>query len=216
MGSSAVACASRDGLSLEAELDGPEDATRALVLCHPHPQMGGTMSAPLLIALRDELVGRGWSVLRFNFRGIGKSEGQTSTGEPETADAAGAIDTLRALRPGLPHAIAGWSFGAAVAVRVAAEGHDLAACAGIAPALVARPGITAGLPPAGRLRIGIPLLFVCGSNDELVDPAVCRAWAEAAGGDFVEIPGANHFFWARYDRLRDALGDWLDATVPAG
>lgn len=204
---------SLDELSLEGELDVPEDAVAAAVLCHPHPKMGGTMSAPLLLALRDELTQRGWAVLRFNFRGIGGSEGEPSFGELEAEDAAGALDLVRERAPHLPLAIAGWSFGAAVAVRVAVHDEAVMACAAIAPPVKAKPGITPGLPAPDEVGAGRPLLVVCGANDNVVEPADCRSWAEAAGvATYVEISGANHFFWARYPTLCRTVGDFLDGA----
>jgi alpha/beta superfamily hydrolase len=209
---SAVTFSSTDDLVLEGEIDGLEDGRSALVLCHPHPQMGGTMNAPLLLALRDELVTRSWAVLRFNFRGIGGSQGRPSTGEAEVSDALGAIAFLRARARDLPRAVAGWSFGGAVAVRAAVADDALLGCVGIAPAVVAKPDVTAGLPPADELDLGVPLLFVCGSNDDVVPPDVCRRWIRAVPeGELIEIGAANHFFWGKYDQLSEAVGDWLDA-----
>ncbi|HWC14445.1 MAG TPA: alpha/beta fold hydrolase [Actinomycetota bacterium] len=203
---------SSDGLSLEAAIDAPDDPRSVLVLCHPHPKMGGTMNAPLLIALADYLVHRGWAVVRFNFRGIGASEGEAGTGIEEVADAAGALQEARR-RYDTPVAIGGWSFGGAVAIRAATEAPDLAACVGIAPAVREKPGITAGLPAPEDVHLTCPLGIVCGSNDDLVRPEDCRAWAEAAGATYVEIRAANHFFWAKYDALTDAVADFLDATL---
>jgi alpha/beta superfamily hydrolase len=203
-----------DRLRLEAALDGGNASGPALVLCHPHPKMGGTMNAPLLLALSKEVVERGWSVLRFNFRGIGASEGRPSTGEEEIADARAAVEFLRARQRRVAVAIAGWSFGGAVAVRAAAEDDSLAACAAIAPAVEARPDVTAGLPPADELDLGVPLLFVCGSNDDVVSPEACRRWiAPIDHAELVSIRGANHFFWGRYDRLVGTVADWLEARV---
>ncbi|MBA2273841.1 MAG: alpha/beta fold hydrolase [Actinobacteria bacterium] len=205
---------SLDELHLEGELDLPGEASAAVVLCHPHPKMGGTMTAPLLLALRDDLVERGWAVLRFNFRGIGNSEGVSSTGELETEDAAGALDLMRERRPDLPLAIAGWSFGGAVAVRVAAHDEAVVACAAIAPAVRAKPGVTDGLPPPESLGMGPPLLIVCGANDRVVEPADCRRWAGAVtAASYREISGANHFFWARYPKLCGTVGDFLDQAL---
>lgn len=201
---------SRDGLALEAALDAPPDAKAVLVLCHPHPQMGGTMNAPLLLALRDELVGRGWAVLRFNFRGIGASEGTPSTGIEEVADAGGALDYAADRYAGLSRALAGWSFGAAVAVRLAAREAGIIGCAAIAPAVHEKPGITAGLPPPGDLGATVPLLVVYAANDKQVSPEACSAWGEAAGADVVRVRGANHFFWAKYEQLSEIVGSWLD------
>ncbi|HEY7875281.1 MAG TPA: alpha/beta fold hydrolase [Actinomycetota bacterium] len=205
---------SLDGLSLEAALDGPPDPAAALVLCHPHPRMGGTMEAPLLLALVDELVPHGWAVLRFNFRGIGASEGEPSTGEDEVADAHGAIGLARERFGDVPVAIAGWSFGAAVAVRTVAAEPGLAACVAIAPAVKPREGITAGLPDAAGLRVTVPLLLICGANDHLVGHDDCTTWAsEVAGAEVAVMAGANHFFWGKYDDLAQRVRTFLAAAV---
>jgi uncharacterized protein len=211
--SRALTFSSIDGLVLEGMLDGPDDADRALVLCHPHPQMGGTMNAPLLEALTADFADEGWGVVRFNFRGIGRSEGNPSTGPDETADALGAIAEARRLWPRRPVAVAGWSFGAAVAIRAAAEDPTLAACVAIAPSVEAKEGTTAGLPSPDDLEIDVPLLVVTAANDAVVAPAACRAWAEGAFADHIVISGANHFFWARYDRLSEAVRRWLGEVV---
>lgn len=209
----ALTIESRDGLSLEAALDAPEAPGAALVLCHPHPQMGGTMNAPLLLAVRDEMVARGWAVLRFNFRGIGASDGVSGTGVDEVADAGGALDYVATAFEALPRAVAGWSFGAAVAVRLAATDPSLAGCVAIAPAVDEKPGVTAGLPPADRLGVEVPLLVVYAANDKQVSPDRCSAWGTAAGADVVRVSGANHFFWAKYDQLSKIVGEWLDERV---
>lgn len=201
---------SRDGLSLEGVLDGPEAPKAVLVACHPHPQMGGTMRAPLLAALVDELVGRDWAVIRFNFRGIGASEGTSGTGEAEVADALGAVDFARGRFPELPVALGGWSFGAAVALHIAGEVENLLACVAIAPAIDAKQGVTRGAPEPGGYTADVPTLVVVGANDEQVSPASCRGWAEETGARLVEMPAANHFFWARYDSLAATVGDFLD------
>jgi uncharacterized protein len=205
---------SSDGLTLEAELDRPNEVEAGLVFCHPHPKMGGTMNAPLLLAMRDAMVSRGWAVLRFNFRGIGGSEGGASTGVEEVADARGALARLRRELGDSPVAIAGWSFGGAVALRAAAQDRDLVACVAIAPAVSERPGVSAGLPEPEELGLDLPVLFICGSNDEVIPPGECKAWVQRlAAGRYEEVPGANHFFWAKYERLAAIAGDFLDGSI---
>lgn len=197
MTSSSPELRSSDGLVLESALDAPSDPKAVVVLCHPHPRMGGTMNAPLLLAVRDALVGEGWAVLRFNFRGIGDSQGTPSTGRAEVADAAGAVALSRATFDGFPVAIAGWSFGVA-----------------IAPAVRERPGITDGLPDPNDVNIEAPLLVICGVNDEQVSVDDCRAWAEmVAGTEFIEMRGANHFFWGKYEDLAATVSDFLDDVI---
>jgi hypothetical protein len=202
-----------DGLSLEAEWDLPDESKAALVFCHPHPQMGGTMNAPLLKAITTHLVGLGWAVLRFNFRGIGDSEGEPGLGADEQIDARAALKEARSRFPDLPVALAGWSFGAAVAVRIAAERNDLAALVAIAPAIKEKPGVTAGLPPPGEVKLSVPTHFIVGINDDLVDPDDCEMWARSAGATCEVMPGANHFFWGKYDRLAAEVGGFLERAI---
>jgi alpha/beta superfamily hydrolase len=212
--SEAVTLMTEDGLALEGTLDSEGSSTGSLLLCHPHPKMGGTMNAPLLLALREELVARRWAVLRLNFRGIGASQGESGTGEAEVGDARAGLAFLRARMPGFPVAIAGWSFGAAVAIHVACDDTSLAACVAIAPAVDARPGITAGIPPPHSCEISYPILVITGSNDDQVAPAECKRWAEGmSSATYVEVPGANHFFWAKYETLASTIAGFLDRAL---
>lgn len=207
---------SSDGYSLEAELDSPDSPRAALVLCHPHPKMGGTMNAPLLLAVRDELREADWAVLRFNFRGIGASHGRPSTGIAEVADAAGAVAEAQRRLPDVPIAIAGWSFGGAIALRAASQHPDLVACVTIAPALRPKPDITAGAPSPSGFGYRGPTLLICGSNDDQVAPSDCRDWAREAGASFEEIKGANHFFWAKYEPLTARVRVFLENALESG
>ena len=170
------------------------------------------MNAPLLLALRDQLVEQGLSVLRFNFRGIGQSEGDAGTGIEEVADARGALAEMRDRVGDLPVAIGGWSFGGAVAVRAASE-ERVAACVAIAPPVKQRPGVSAGLPDPADVSLTGPLLVICGSNDQVVPPELCRRWVEEVGGELEEIPAANHLFWAKYDEVATTVARWLTRTI---
>jgi uncharacterized protein len=208
-----VRVTSSDGLNLVAALSLPDSPKAAAVMCHPHPQMGGTMNAPLLLALRDELVRRHYAVLRFNFRGIGDSEGESSLGVDEVADAEGAVARVRSFDGDLPVVLVGWSFGAAVAVRLAARDDTLAGCVAIAPAVRPKPEISAGLPSGREVEVDVPLLLICAANDELVARDDCTGWAEAARAEVVVAGGANHFFWGKYEALGATVGDWLDGLV---
>jgi alpha/beta superfamily hydrolase len=204
----AVTIESTDGLSLEGAVDEPAVAAGTLLLCHPHPKMGGTMNAPLLLALRDAVMEQGWRAVRFNFRGVGGSEGDSGEGDEEINDAVGALGFARSF--GDRVAIAGWSFGAAVAIRVAAE-HEVVACVAIAPAIERREGITAGVRAA---RPAVPTLVIVGANDVQVDPTSCRRWSESIpGARFVEVTGANHFFWAKYEQLADLVVGFLSENL---
>lgn len=205
---------SLDGLRLEAELDRPETLGGALLLCHPHPKMGGTMNAPLLLAMRDALLGRGWAVLRFNFRGIGASEGTPSDGVEEEADARGALAALGELVPGVPVAAAGWSFGAGVAIRILDEEAGIEGCVAIAPSVHGKDDVTVPLPAPTEVDTSAAIRVICGERDEQVSPAACREWAEACPtATYVELRGANHFFWGQYDKLADTVVSFLDELL---
>ncbi|MDQ4095652.1 MAG: alpha/beta fold hydrolase [Actinomycetota bacterium] len=209
-----VTIRSSDGLKLQGVVDEPDDVRGAFVLCHPHPKMGGTMNAPLLVALRDRLVSDGWGVVRFNFRGIGASEGEASTGEKEVADAKGAVALAKDRWPDVPLVIGGWSFGAAVAIRTMDAHPEIKAGVAIAPAVKPREGITAGLPDPSRVSLDAPVLFVAAVNDHLVELDDCRAWIERVPrAEIAELEGANHFFWAKYDDLVDVVASWLADNV---
>lgn len=205
---------SRDGLELQAAVDEPDgEARAAFVFCHPHPKMGGTMNAPLLLAVRDELASRGMAVVRFNFRGIGESEGSSSTGIEEMEDAGGAIELARARWSGLPLAIGGWSFGAAVAVRVASRERGLFGCVAMAPPAEREPDVTEGLPHPSDVTAEVPLLVVIGEHDDIIDTESCREWVEQTHGELRTMPGANHFFWAQYELLAAVVADFLDGAL---
>jgi uncharacterized protein len=203
-----------DGLRLEGELDVPRKARATVVVCHAHPRMQGTMRSPLLLALRDEGLDRRLAILRFNFRGVGESEGEFGEGVAEVGDVAGALAFVRNRIPDLPVGLAGWSFGGAVAVRVAAKDRDVGACAAIAPSVKARPGISVGLPGEVAREVGAPLLIVCGSNDDIVLPEDCRELAEEApNARYEEVKAANHFFWAKYEVLTATVGSFLEDAL---
>jgi uncharacterized protein len=111
-----------DGLTLEGEIHRPAGTARAgAVICHPHPRYGGSKDHPVLWALRIELNRRGFVVLAFNFRGVMGSEGISGTGADEPDDVRAALNWMSAEAQDRPLFLAGWSFGANVALRTAIE-----------------------------------------------------------------------------------------------
>jgi alpha/beta superfamily hydrolase len=212
-GSRHVSLTSTDGVDLEADLDLVTEPRAALVICHAHPGMQGTMKSPLLLAVRDALTERHWSVLRFNYRGVGASTGEFGGGEGEVQDAIRALRFIRLQHADAPIAMLGWSFGAGVALRAAAHDPEVEACVAIAPSIVSKESPTDVIPPLRELGLEIPVLVVCGSNDDVTPPERARQWAEAGGARYVEIPAANHFFWAKYDPLVFTVTEFLDEAV---
>src|SRR2546428_13951106 len=110
-----------DGLALEGELRFPDRPARgSAVICHPHPQEGGSKDHPLLWAIRNDLAGRRFSVLSFNFRGVMGSTGAYGGGVDEVADVRAAIGSAVLVSGGRVF-VCGWSFGAHVALREAVD-----------------------------------------------------------------------------------------------
>ena len=184
-----------DGLLLEAELaagDAPAPPA-AVVLCHPHPQRGGTMRSLVISVLFQELSAAGYPCLRFNFRGVEGSEGTHTKGEHEPLDVIAAIDTLVAAVPAVPIALVGWSFGGDIALAV--TDPRLAGWVAIAPPLRFLPTFPAAVDPR-------PKSLVLAEHDEFRAPAdVQQETASWAATTVSIVPGASHFFVGRTDRV---------------
>lgn len=186
-----------DGQTLEARIDSPENPERFTVFCHPDPLQGGSMNAPLMISVAGRLVERGHAVLRFNFRGTGASTGAHDQGEGELADVSAAMELAR--ERDLPLGLAGWSFGAWVALRWLAEVGETMPYVGIAPA---SPQLPEELP-AGPKRI------ILGTREQVVDPDTLISYAEEQAMDLILTPG-DHFFHGRGKRIGDLVGQALE------
>lgn len=197
-----------DAVSLEAELATPAQAPRATaVLCHPHPQYGGTMRSIVIGALFDALPTMGVTTLRFNFRGVEGSTGTHDDGRSELLDVRAAVDAAADEHAGDgPLLLAGWSFGADMTLST----HDvrLAGWLAIAPALRFAADFAAVAADAR------PKQFVLGQRDEVRDPA----WVIEETADWVAtavevIAGASHFFVGRTDRVVDAARSFVERLL---
>jgi alpha/beta superfamily hydrolase len=186
-----------DGETLEARIDSPDNPDRITVFCHPHPREGGSMNAPLMIAVANRLVDRGHAVLRFNFRGTGASTGAHDEGRGELTDVTSAVSLAqdRGLRLGL----AGWSFGAWTALRWLASEEETMPYVGIAPMATELPGDL----PAGPKRI------ILGTREQVIDADALMTYAREQGIDLVLTPG-DHFFHGRGKRIGDLVGQGLE------
>lgn len=193
-----------DGLTLEAAWSTPETPRGAVVLCHPDPRQRGTMNAPLLKSLAGAMSDAGLAVLRFNFRGVGRSQGVMGDGTEEVADVDAAVRTARDTHPDLKTGVAGWSFGGVVALRWQAQTASRFEYAGIAPPvwfpddrgrLLPEPG---ELQPAGRL-------FVIGDRDQFTRVDDLRSYADSIGARLEVVEGSDHFFFFREEAVGKAL-----------
>jgi alpha/beta superfamily hydrolase len=197
-----------DGHRLEAELAPATGQARAgAVLCHPHPQYGGTMRSIVIGALFDALPAAGVTCLRFNFRGVEGSEGAHDFGNLERVDVESAVGHLAPLLAhDVPLVLAGWSFGADMALSV--RDPRLDAWLAIAPPLHYVHDV-AGLESDAR-----PKLVVLAQHDEVRDPAEVEALASRWMSTEVDVVGgASHFFVGRTDRLVELALAYVDRVT---
>lgn len=200
---------------LEAVLDeGLEDApfsTRAYVavICHPHPLYGGTMDNKVVSTLVRIYRELGITSLRFNFRGVGASEGEHDEARGEVDDLCAVSEWLLAQYPESQLLLAGFSFGSAI---VAAASERIPVAQMI---LVAPPVARYSFAPQGAFAC--PVTLVLGGQDELVEAEAVLAWLESlnCSVDTIVIPEASHFFHGQLNSLREKLGVQLSASLAA-
>jgi alpha/beta superfamily hydrolase len=195
------------GVALEGRVAVPPDAKAGVVICHPHPLYGGDMDSGVVTQAMEACAGRGLATLRFNFRGVGASTGTHDDGKGEQDDVRAALTEIRGRLPaGTPVALAGYSFGAAVAAAVAVE-TSVSGLALIAPPL--RLGSLA--PPKA---VSGPILVVVGAEDQYCPPAALEAIRETVPrATITVIDGADHFFFGSLATLAEAIGDWAAAIA---
>lgn len=194
----------------------PAEPRSVVVIAHPHPLFGGTMDNKVVTTLARAFQDAGAAALRFNFRGVGATEGVHDEGRGETDDMLEVIAHARRRFPGIPLQLAGFSFGGAVAVRASCrvEFQQLVLAApgfrrltgdglGIAP----DPHDPA-LGPPGR-HATTNTLIVHGDRDETVPLADSLAWAEPREVPVVVVPGGEHFFHRKLPFLRHIVTRWV-------
>lgn len=193
---------------LEGTLRVPDAAPSAIVvIAHPLPTHGGSMRNPLMAFLARSAAERGWYALRFNFRGVGASEGTWSGGRDEPADLADAVAHARAIAPALPLAAIGFSFGARMLARWLASGGR--AEAHVFLGLPLRSATGADEPPE---RIPPGSVVVNGEHDVFGMPEELRAAYPDAR--VVEIAATDHFFNGKRDEVARIAMEHIALAVP--
>jgi alpha/beta superfamily hydrolase len=185
---------------LEAVWQRVASPVAAAVLAHPHPLYGGTLGNPVIFHAAKALTDCGWSTLRFNFRGVGTSEGKHDDGNGELEDLAAAVSWLRARQRSMPLLLVGYSFGAWCAIRYALRDPGIRALVGI------------GLPVTildcePLVELARPLAVVQGGADELGPPELVRGLLERADppGRLYVVEGAPHTFPAQASLVEGPL-----------
>ncbi|MFN4088962.1 MAG: alpha/beta hydrolase [Alphaproteobacteria bacterium] len=191
----------------------PNTGAPIAVLLHPHPLQGGTMNNRVVLNLFHAFTRRGFSVLRFNFRGVGRSQGRFARGEGELADAAAALDWLQAVNADAPIAwVGGFSFGAWIGMQLLMRRPEINGFISVAP-----PAnnydftFLAPCPSSG--------LIVHGDADEIVPRADVRKLVDRLSSqrgitiDFRSIGGANHVFQDRIPELVAQVEGYLERSL---
>lgn len=190
---------------IELALDWPLAGPASGVACigHPHPLYGGTMDNKVAATMARTFASLGWLAIRFNFRGVGDSEGSHDHGQGETSDLLHVLRTVPALdgvrerlAASYPVALAGFSFGSFVAAQAA---RLLAENARPVDYLVLV-GAAAGKWPMPEVRADT--LVIHGEHDETISLAAVLEWARPQGLPVLVIPGADHFFHRRLPVLK--------------
>ena len=192
---------------IEAVLMHPErEAVAGAVVCHAHPLHGGMMHFKVVFRAAKALQTSGLSVLRFNFRGVGRSEGRFDDGPGEQDDALAALGELERRMPGKPLVLGGFSFGSGVALRAGRDDSRVGALFALGyPAALF--DAHAHLDGGGK-----PRLFVQGEHDRFGPGETLRALIETLPGprEVVVVRGADHFFDGHLDTLQGAVADWAE------
>lgn len=190
------------------------NAPIALML-HPHPQHGGTMNNKIVYTLYNLFAQRGFGTLRFNFRGVGRSQGVFDRGEGELSDAAAALDWLQTYNPDAPACwIAGFSFGAWIGMQLLMRRPEITGFISVAPpANLFDFSFLAPCPSSG--------LIVHGTADEVVPSESVQKLVDKLSNQrditvkYKSIPGANHFFTNKIEQMGNSVGAYLDEVLKA-
>ena len=192
---------------LESLLEEPEEmALREVALvCHPHPQHGGTMHNKVVYRLARGLRKTGSVVLRFNYRGVNLSEGLYDHGEGETADARAALAWLRERYPGLPFTVAGFSFGSRIALRLACEMPGMQRVIAVGFPTVYNDQSVLAPGPVRRI-------FIQSTHDQYGSVDELRTLVAANELHLVEA--ADHFFAGALDAFEQTVVELTSSAMP--
>lgn len=199
------------GPSIAARIHAPPGAERAVLICHPHPLYGGSMHSPVPLALAKVLsdeVRDGVAWARFDFRGVGGSEGTYDDGQGEVEDALAVMAELRRVAPDAKLSVCGHSFGSWVALRAATrptQAHAPDRVLLLAPSVRFEPRV--GALPRNPPR---PTIFI-GDRDEFCDVDEARALADELGADLRVFEGFDHHFLKSRRAMAEAA---LPVIVP--
>lgn len=188
---------------LEALLEEPDDQSprAAVLVCHPHPQHGGTMHNKVVYRIARGLRRAAAVVLRFNYRGVNRSEGEYDRGRGEREDARAALAFLRSRYPDLPFALAGFSFGSRIILKLGCELRD-------APLALVAAGFPAGHAESDEVgACHRPRVFIQSTNDQFGPRAAMEAYFNRLTGpkQLLWVTAQDHFFAGALDDFEETV-----------
>lgn len=210
-----IAFETEDGVALEGEIRLPDrEAQAPAVICHPHPQFGGSKDHPLLWAIRNELAGRRFAVLSFNFRGVMGSGGRHGGGVDELLDVRAAVGRIQKEVDGQVF-VCGWSFGAHTALREALDDDRIGSLALIGLPLGDTGPVLPDLPGHDRLKAyDRPVLLIAGEADPYCPAPELKGLGRRLPRASLEIaPGTDHFFWKREREVARIVADFAEKSL---
>ena len=183
--------------AVDAPAEGEGSAVRGVaVICHPHPQHGGTMDNKVVQTLARALLQLGYRSVRFNFRGVGASQGGWDEGRGEADDALAVVAAVR--EPGRPLVLAGFSFGGYVAAAAAAR---LVGADRVERLVLVGPSTQKHVLPT----LPEDTLVIHGELDDVVPLAATLAWARPQSLPVTVVPGGGHFFHGQLGLLKNIV-----------
>ena len=188
--------------NLQVRVDGPAQANHpVVVICHPHPEFGGTLNNKVVHTLARAAVEQGLTAIRFNFRGVGESEGCFDQGEGELDDLLCVMEWARTKYPAQPICLAGFSFGAYIAARAAQQNN-------IQRLLLVAPSVTL-YDMSGINNIPVPWTVIQGMADEIIPAKQVLDWVNRQKRPPVlhQLEGVSHFFHGHLVQLRQLASE---------
>jgi len=189
--------------------EGSEAFSRATIVCHPHPQYGGTMENKVVARIARYVSEAGIDAVRFNFRGTGRSEGSFDSGRGERDDLRAVIEYVAHRAPTGKIAIVGFSFGAWIGLDVGRQSNVVKALVGVAP-------------PVRMFDFGFftdaskPTLIIYAENDQYTPSSTTKAWLESSATESLEsacIPDVDHFFGPQVDNVGRKVAEFLTRVL---
>ncbi len=195
---------------------GKSETSPVALILHPHPQYGGTMDDKVVYYLYHAFAHRGFATLRFNFRGVGRSQGEFDSGIGELSDAAAALDWLQSMNENSTATwIAGFSFGAWIGMQLLMRRPEIRGFISVAPpANLYDFSFLAPCPSSGQI--------IQAENDDVVTPISIQKLVEKLQSQKAiiinhdTVPGANHFFENQLDKLMMAVNKYLNKRLAPG